>query len=371
MSYEFQIVDLFIFDFHVPVNALFNATNMRPGLEFLTDSTKYNAQYQSGTPIDTPTFRFRPLNWRTFTYHFFWKYYQLIHQNAGPDFWRLQMPFIGHRQATSMKVVTGSSDFDGTVSASVFLSAIGWSTALRIRLRGQMKPSAIQQFVGRLSAKSAPAFEVNGARRTLPEVFELFTTDVLKEVYQPGVIDTLKVRRYLVVTPVRFTGDVGFYRVPGARPIASADRAALHAMLKGAPVSVSDVVNLETGRKFLITRFVDAAGASNPDFAITYFDYGTLLFMQRSAQGDDPERWKSRRGAMRCHAKNIGNYLLMTLSLNAFYRDMSQSDTSTPERKALCDSIRLTLATLPTRYTNQYTQSFHKSWGPLLKLGTR
>lgn len=370
MAYEFQIVDLFLFDFHVPVNALLDPAKVHPDFQFLTDPTKYNSRYQSHAPIDTSRFRFRPLGWRAIRYHFFWKFYQLIHQNGGPDFWKLQMPFVGHPRTTSVNVVTGSSDFKGTVRAGVFLSAIGWSTALKIRLRGRMKPSDIQEFVRHLSLKSAAPFDVNGARKTSPEVFELFATDVLKDVYQPGVIDALKVRRHVLITPARFSGEVGFYRVPGTKQIATADRAVLHSMLKGAPVSVPNVVTLERDKQFLITRFEDPAREPYPDFAITYFDYGTLLFMQRTAQGDDDQRWKARRSAMRCHAANVGNYLLMTLSLHAFYRDMKDG-ASSPERKALCDSIRFTLASLPYRYTNQYATSFHRNYGPLAKLLTR
>jgi hypothetical protein len=301
-------------------------------------------------------------------YHFFWKHYQLIHQNGGPDFWTLQMPFVGRPRSMPITVVTGSPDFSAVVRPSVHLSAMGWSTTLGVRLRGKMKPGDVQAFVRNLSLQSAAPFEVAGARLTLPALFDRFTKSVLKDVYQSSVVDALKLRRYLLMTPVRFSGDVAFYKVPNVpKQMAGSDRATLHSMLKGASIQTLDVVQLETEKKFLVTHFVDPTGASNPDFAITYFDYGTLLFMQRTANGSDESRWKTRRSAMQCHAANIGHYLQTTLSLQAFYRD-AKSSATTPTGQTLMQSIRHTLEVLPARYTNQFTQSFHQSYGPLSKL---
>jgi hypothetical protein len=371
MAYEFQSVDLSIFDFHAAVNALTNPASVRPEFQFLTDPAQYNARYQGGQPIETDGLRIRPMRWRAFSYHFFWKYYQLIHQTGQPDFWKLQMPFVCYPKQTEIKLHTGSQDFEGFVRPTVFLSAMGWATDLNIRLRGRMKPADVQEFVRRLANKPASPFEVDGARMILPEVFEHFTALVRGGVYLPNMVDALKVKRYMIMSLSQYSGDLAFYRGPaaaGVKQLPAADRALFHSMLRGAPVGVPDVIKLENERKFLITRFIDPAESNNPDFAITYFDYGTLVFMQRTASGSNAARWKARRGAMRCHASNIRNYLLMTLSLHAFYRDSASEAAASATVKDLRDSIKASLVQLPARYTNPFSQSFHGGYGPLQKL---
>lgn len=370
MAYEFQSIDLSIFDFHMAVSALLNPASVRPEFQFLTDPAQYNAQYQSGQPVQTADLMIRPMRWRAFAYHFFWRYYQLIHQNGQPNFWKLQMPFVCHPTQTEIKLVTGSPDFEGTVRPTLLLSGLGWATNLNIRLRGRMKPSHVQEFVRRLPNRHASPFDVNGSRKILPEVFESLSALVSKDVYLPNMVEALKVKRYLIMTLSQFSGDVSFYRGPfaGVKQMPAADRALLHSMLRGTPVGVPDLIKLENEGEFLITRFVDSVEFNNPDFALTYFDYGTLIFMQRTASNTNAAKWKARRGAMRCHMANIRNYLLMTLSLYAFYRDTAKEAATSAKVKDLRDYIKSTLIEMPARYNNPFADSFHKSYGPLKKL---
>ena len=313
-----------------------------------------------------------PLRWRTMTYHHFWKYYQLIHQLGAADFWKLQMPFIGHPTHTDITLVTGSADFTGVVRPLLFLSAMGWSTNLNIRLRGHMRPSHLQDFVSLLPHKSASFFEVNGTRKTLPEVFEFFAARVRQDVYQPNLVDTLKLKRYLVMTLSQFSGEIGFYRSPSAGvkqiQIPAADRALLHSILTGTTLDVPELIRREQQKKFLLTRFADPLDSTNPDFALTYFDHGSLIFMQRTALTENYTQWKGRRAAMRCHASNIRNYLLMTLTLYSFYRDTKKEAAVSDKVAALRHSIHTTLLELPRSYTNPFCLSFHGNYGPLLKL---
>lgn len=370
MPYEFQTVDLSLFDFHAATNALLNPASVRPEFRFLTNPADYNAHYLTGQPVETAGMRIRPMRWRTFAYHFFWRYYQLIHQNGQPNFWKLQMPLVCHLTQPEIKLVTGSQDFEGLVRPTILLSPVGWVTNFNIRLRGRMKPSHVQEFVRRLPNKPAAPFDVNGARRILPEVFELLAALVRRDVYLPNMVDALRVKRYMIMTLSQYSGDLSFYRwqAAGVRQMPAADRALLHSMLRGAPVSVPDLIKLENEKKFLVTRFVDPVEFNNPDFAITYFDYGTLIFMQRTARGADTAKWKARRGAMRCHTANIRNYLMMTLSLHAFYRDAAKEAETNATIKELRETIKTTLVELPSRYTNPFCQSFHQNYGPLQKL---
>ncbi len=130
-------------------------------------------------------------------------------------------------------------------------------------------------------------------------------------------------------------------------------------MLKGRPVSFAEAINLENEKKFLLTPFYNG-----PDFAISYFDYGTLLFMQQSAvAGLDQTR--AVRSKTRCHASNIRNYLILTLDLYNFARDAKQIAATNAKVKALRKDAQVTLQEIPKRYNNPFCQSFHSNFGPL------
>src|SRR5437867_2020056 len=131
MAYEFQAVDISLFDFHLMIDPLFNAASINSAFSFLADSKNYNQQYQSGAVVQTPDIAVLPLQWRALSYHHFWKYYQTIWAKGGAyDFWKLQMPFIVRSKQTRIKLNSPVQDFVGTVHPVIFLTGMGWSTNL-------------------------------------------------------------------------------------------------------------------------------------------------------------------------------------------------------------------------------------------------
>jgi hypothetical protein len=363
MSYEFQAVDLSIFDYHLMRDPLINANTIQPQFNFLTDAASYNQQYRQAQRIHTAQLSVRPLNWRMLTYHHFWKYYQTIWPEDGTyNFWKLQMPFVCKPTQTQVRLVTGSANFVGTVRPVIFLSAIGWSTNLDIHLSGAMRPAQVQEFVRQLPSKEASVFEVNGQRKSLPDVFAFFADMVKKDIYTVAAIDWLKIMRHLIITLSQFTGEIGYYQSgrPGDKQLTAANRALLHSIWRGATIGASGVIKLENEKKFLLTRYY-----SGPDFALTDFDYGTLLFMQQTA-GNQFEPGESPRGKMKCHSSNIRNYLIMTLALRSFYRDTKKDAVTNQKIKDLRESISATLSNIPNRYHNPFCQAVHSNYGPLL-----
>jgi hypothetical protein len=362
MSYEFQAVDLSVFDFHLMRDPLLNASAIQPQFNFLTGENGYNEQYQQGAAILTANLSVRPLNWRMLTYHHFWKYYQTIWpKDETYNFWKLQMPFICKLTNTQIKLVTGSPDFDGTVRSTVYLSAMGWSTNLDIHLRGKMKPAQLQAFVHQLPSKGASVFEVDGQRMPLPDVFKFIAQMVRQNIYGTKAIDSLGIMRHLIITLSQFTGGIAYYGAgpSGAKQMTAADRAMIHSIWRGATVSVPQVIKMENEKKFLLTKYY-----TGPDFALTDFDYGTLLFMQQTA-GQEFGGGQSPRGKMRCHSSNIRNYLIMSLDLLSFYRGTKQNEAGNPVIKALREHIKSTLSDIPHRYRNPFCQAFHTKHGNL------
>jgi hypothetical protein len=281
---------------------------------------------------------------------------------ANYDFWKLQMPFISQPDIP-IRIISGSANFTGSARPVIFLNGIGWSTNLDIKLRGQMTSDELRDFIGQLSNKTAAFFEIAGKRMTLPEVFEYFGDLVLGSVYEPKSIDSIKLKRHLVMALSEFSGPMAHYPADqvGAKRIARGDRASLHAILLGAPVSFDEVLDLEQN-KFLLTQFF-----AGPDFAITHFEKGTLLFMQQSATSAAYQN-RALRSKMRCHLSNIRNYLLMTLDLYHFCLDTKNNAAINASTKALRADLVSTIQGIPKKYTNQFCQSFHNHFGPLKKL---
>ncbi len=363
MAYKFQAIDISFFDFHMMIDPLINPASIKSDFSFLVDPPAYNQQYLSAVTVQTPAMDITPLKWRFLNYHHFWKYYQTIWSNGGVyDFWKLQMPFIGEtNQGTKLGFDPGLPGIEGKVKATVFLTSMGWSTNLDIHLQGEMTPDMVSKLVSKLSKGGAGNFRINGTPSNLPGVFEYFSGLLHKDVYAANIIDSLKIKRHTIITLSSFTGPVAYYSLTNrsGKQMPAADRALFHSILKGTPVSFADVIGLENPRKFLLTQYYNG-----PDFALTYFDLGTLLFMQQSALFSG-ERDRLRSSKMRCHASNIRNYLLMALDLHHFCRDTKKIAETNPNVKALRDAALVTLQDMPTKYTNQFCQSFHSAFGPL------
>lgn len=365
MPYGFQQVVICAFDFHLMLAPLTGGIQPNAPFDYLVDPNLYNQQYSAGTKTQTAHLSFAPLNWRSLTYHHFWKHYQTLQTDATTgkyDFWKLQMPLSG-KLKDQVKLVTGVPTITGTVRPTIFLSGIGWSTNVTISLTGQMTQAELSNFVGSLSNKGAAVFEINGKRMTLPELFEVIGNFVLTEVYQPKSIDTLRLKRHLIVCPFAATGPVGHYPAdPMQKRISTADRASLHSILLGAPVSFNEILNLERDKKFLVTQFYQG-----PDFALTYFDKGTLIFMQQTAIGGGPYRG-ALQSQLDCLLNNIRNYLLITFGLYHFCLATDRNPTLNQKAKTLRGDLIFTVKAIPNSYSNQFCQSFHQNFTALAKL---
>jgi len=365
MPYQFQQVEIRAFDFHLMLAPLAGGIQPKAAFNYLVDPNLYNQQYNAGAQTNTASLSFTPLHWRTLNFHHFWKHYQTIQSAGGGkyDFWKLQMPFVGTIKGP-INLLTGSPNINGTVEAGIFLSSIGWSSSLNISIEGQLTTPQLSEFVGKLSNKPAALFGAGGKQLTLPELFEYLGNLVLSEVYEPKSIDTIKIKRQLIVCPFAATGPVAHYPANqvGAKRISTADRASLHSIIQGAPVSFADVGVLEKEKKFLPTQFYNG-----PDFALTYFDKGTLLFMLDTVIGGGPHR-AAMQSKLNCLLTNIRNYLVITLDLYNFCQATANNPNLDAKTKALRSDLVFTLQKIPENYSNHFCQAFHANFTPIGKL---
>ena len=364
MPYHFQRVEIRAFDFHLMLAPLAGGTQPKAAFNYLVDANLYNQTYVAGGQTKTASLSFTPLHWRTLNFHHFWKYYQII-QPAGPgkyDFWKLQMPFIGTVR-DPIKLISGSPNIDGTVEANIFLSAIGWSTSLNLSIAGQMTTAELSDFIGKLSTKPAALFEIGSKALTLPELFEYLGKVVLSEVYEPKSIDETRIKRQIIICPFEATGPVAWFRAgqKGSR-ISTADRASLHSIIQGTPVLFDDVGTLEQENEILVTQF-----HNGPDFALTYFKKGTLLFMLDTATAGGAYR-KTLQKKLDCLLTNIRNYLVITLDLYNFCTATEKNPNLDAKTKALRTDLVYSLQSIPQTYNNHFCQSFHNNFTPIGKL---
>lgn len=364
MPYQFQRVEIRAFDFHQMLAPLAGGTQPKAAFNYLVDANLYNQAYLAGGQTNTANLSFTPLHWRTLNYHHFWKHYQTLQPAGGGkyDFWKLQMPFIG-AVSEPIKLISGSPNIDGTVEATIFLSAIGWSTNLNISIAGQMTTAQLSEFVGKLSTKPAALFEIGGKTLALPALFEYLGKVVMSEVYEPKSIDETPIKRQLIICPFAATGPVAYYP-PGQKGprISTADRATLHSIIQGTTVTFGDVGILEKGNEFLLTQFHDG-----PDFALTYFKKGTLLFMLDTAIGGGANR-RTLQKKLECLLTNIRNYLVITFDLYNFCHATENNPNLDAKTKSLRADLVYSLQSIPQAYSNHFCQSFHRNFTPIGKL---
>jgi hypothetical protein len=359
MAYEFSKVDILIFDYHPAIGALESFEQIHSEFRFLVDPLEYATRYKSSEPIQKQHFKIHPMKWRMLAHNHFWKHYQTVGESsAAPDFWKLQMPFVCHPLQSKIELDTNNPNFKGRVRTFAYLSGIGWSTNLEIRLLGMIKPSQLRDFVHKLFL--APVFTVDGVAKTLKDTFVNFADHMMQDIYMPQLVAPPRIKRHFVISLSEFTGDISHYRSQGLglKQMPASDRAMMHSILMGQTISVPEVIQLEKTNSFARTEYLGA------DFALTYFDHGTLVFLQRAALKGSKLWKKKKRHAIRCHAANIRNYSLMTLVQYRFYAETAKYAGKKDKIDLLRESIKKNLIDLPSKYDNPLSEAFHERYNP-------
>lgn len=370
MPYEFQKVDILVFDYHPAIGALESADQIQNDVRFVVEPIDYIARHKSGEELQKKHFKIGPMKWRMLSHNHFWKHYQTAGESSvTPDFWSLQIPFVCRPLESKIEVDTTNPNFEGRARAFTFLSGIGWSTNLEIRLFGTIKPKQLRDFVGKLLV-GAPIFALSGEAKTLKDIFVDFSDRVMADIYVPELVAPPRIKRHLIISLSEFTGDISYYRSKGlgADQMPASDRAMMHSILQGKEISMQDVIKLEREkeekRRFVQVEFLGA------DFALTYFEHGTLIFLQRAALRNSAlwekkrkrKAKKRKRNTMKCHAANVRSYSLMTLAMRRFYADTAKHAGRQNKVDLLRQSIEKNLIDLPSKYDNPLSTAFREKY---------
>ncbi len=363
MAYEFRRIDIKVFDFHLALDPLVAPASLQAPVEFLSAPAKYNQQFDA-KPITAGAFRVRPLRKKTRTYHHFWKYYAGAFGQFDP--WAMLVPFVCEPTTLRLEISNLRKGVRAFARPAIYLFPFGWATTIEMSLQGSKITAAeLRDFMQTLRSAADKPFSIDKKGIGLSGVFKRYGEEIKKAVFKKGLgaTDLRRVDRQFVISLSQFDGDISYYRprYDGDPPMQAAVKAAFHEILLGETVPPAKIVAPETNPQaksgFLYTRMAQAG------FAITYFDVGTLFFVQNKAKD------KNFAQAMDCLGTNVMSCLMMLLALQNFYdfpdtKKAAAKSTVAQVREAARDRI----LELPQRYKNSVLTTWCKFYTPVERI---
>lgn len=326
MDTTFHSIDIHIFDLHTTVRPLIAHDCIQEKLRFLVDPDGYRNQYINGQSILTDSFNIHPLS-RNSQKNSFWKNYLSLLNESALDYWRLQAPFVCSVRQPTINLVTEGLRFQGKIRPFIYLSALGWSTNLDIHITGDIKLPELQDFILAILHKESidnigienheepviAHLELNQKPASLSDIFRSFSGKLLNEVYdlhnQPN--DVIKISRYLIISLSKFDGPTLHYqRALGRKGMTDADQAMLHSLLRGEVIKAKELPRKVREQPHTLIEF-----DQRPDFLLIYFEYGTLVFMQKSASSKG-----RRQRSLSCFVANMRSCAFMIWTMFYFYK---------------------------------------------------
>lgn len=366
MKHTFHVVDITVFDVHTTVKPLIIKDCVRPELSFLVNEHLYRQQHQSRAAIETADFRIKPLKYSSRQYTYFWKNYLNVWPEKWSDYWKLQIPFTCEPRGANLSVIDADTDIEIKLRPVIYLSALGWSTHLTLQLKGDMKLEQVRSLIGKLRSKDEDGqiFRLKGENVSLSGVFKYLSERMRETLYKPNravseKLDETNVHRHFVVSLTNFSGAIYYYKSKWwhrDERMTNADQATLHSILHGRPIPVKEFAYLTRDNKFSLIHF------KGPDLALSYFNLGTLIFLQQSAAKS------SRRVSMQCLASNITNCSMMSLMFLYFHGQATKLGRSNPLVGELLKYVEEGLQRMPERYTNKFCEKLFSNHSDLMKL---
>ena len=356
MGFAFKDVSITALDIHPTVEPqkAQSPDYFQKGFDFLIDQQKYNQIYASQKGIKTDHFELRGLPPREFKTHF-WKAYSSISNGVQINPWEIQLPFVCRPTKSRLKLNLTGDGFKIIFRPLIYLSAIGWSTNLYLRLLGEVKNKELIGFMQSLTDKTSQKFPflIDGQPADLTSVFRHFHNLLLKEVYvaEKPPHPAMKIQRHFVLSLNKFIGSSVEYK-----KMTPADQGLMRSILFGKEFDAIQEVAEKKSHPLLLTHI-----SAPYNFALTDFDHGTLFFLQRDAMKKD------REVAVHCHDHNVKNCIMMTFAILNFHKQSGKADPKTP-LGLLCQQVKNILSELPERYSNQFFRNLLSNHQSLSKL---
>ncbi len=372
MAYVFNEVEIIAFDIHTALNPVAFPQVVREQFRFLVNLNGYDEQYKSGQAVESEKLVITPISKREFKRNHFWKHYRGISFGLETAYWTLQIPYEIRPKNFDLKINPDNLGFEAVAEPVIFINSMGWSTNILIRLEGNISAEELRDFVGRLRGQegSAPPFLSVGAQKGLTGIFKLLGDLVREEIYAlpEQVGDTRSTPRHVIIAIAKATGIPKYFSTKwGLQPQMEDDeRCALLGVLFGREIKIdkaNELLNMiedqetET-EKVLVTRMRE-----NADFAVSSYDFGTLLFPQEDALNKP-----KRREAITCMASNARSSTMMSLSMLNFSRAAKKNAAASDMLDTLRKRIRTVIVNLPDHYDNAYSQNWNRHHWHLNKI---
>ena len=366
-GYSFQDITIAVFDIHTTIEPHLPKA---PGFfqkefRFLQDAKSYNSRYQSCNALTTPSFIFDNLPGSRLAGSHFWQNYIRNLGSAKLDYWKLQLPLRGRLKNSNIKLNLSDmriERFSNKLQSQIYLSPLGWSTILVIRLRDNdlIPHDLVIEAMATLSGKanrslgaSIPLpFLLENEPKSLTDIFKFYQGLIFEEVYtkENPPHPSMKFPRHFEVSLNKFEGDLIDYD-----DMAQADKGVMLSFLYGENIDGERVAHYDTS-KLLTTKI------SGPNFALTDFDRGILIFPQKEAQNSE------RQTAVHCLATNVRDMMLMAYSLMNFYK-LSKDSGKQSRITSLRKFAKANLQRMQKQYPNQVCQNlfqYHNSLSEII-----
>ncbi len=351
MQVVLKDIDILLFDFHLDLRPILSPARLNAGFTFLSDPVKYHAQQSAAKSFAAGALVLRPLNSRSRKRNRFWtRYCSVFPTSATPD-WDIQVPFT-IRPNVDISVPLSVGTTTAKVRPSIEVNSIGWSTNLEVAISGSLSPSDLQALTQRLLEKSQKPFTIAGSPASLPGVMKhfgsLWQSNAYSDPTQPPR-DTNPIERHIIVSIGCYQGTAEPYRhwVGSTSWMTDAECAQLHSILLGRPFTIQELSPLGGDQGYTYTQFGDTAD----NFAISYFNHGSLIFMQKEAVEN-----RKRRKSMGCLAKNLSHFSLLALSIPNVLRHTAQGQLI----QGLKATLRGSLKSLGDTYTNEFCRTWFR-----------
>jgi hypothetical protein len=368
MAYVFQDIVIYAFDVHTTVAPFTNDKCFVESLSFLSDPEQYRQQSAVGKVVETDSFTIKPLTPDEIEHHFWAAYSNSWRNGEVPDYWRLQLPFRCEVKAQTLALDAGHPALKVFIKPEIFLTAIGWSTNLYIRIKGALNTQQLQSLVARLFQSQAKPFLIAGEAQTLTGVFGHFKDKMKKEVYaqkKPDV-DKLTLEKNYVLSPVTFTGQTRYYCPP--RKADHPEPAWTYDLNSGERMSqleCASMLGILYGSAPTIGEWSERSYKTfshgkmrGPSFSLTDLKVGTFLFMQENAVADGTSKSKK---ALWCYTSNVRLCSMMIPLLVKFHKHSSREASRNPKIAELREAIAVTLKELPDNCLNAVCRRIHRA----------
>jgi hypothetical protein len=345
------------FDLHLCLRPLLNPALLARDFAFLAERDGYAQRFLNLPALELPNLVVRSLRRELRRSRFWARYGSILVPGlaaASKPIWDLQVPL--HLQPRGFALKYGP-DPRAQLAASAFLFPAGWSTQLVLSPRGPQTLSALSSMVADIL--HGTPFQLGAAPRRLSQVFAECAARWCEQLYGSDVKTTLLRARYMVIELLSH-GEVPAFASSGSGAssiMSDADRARIHSTILGSTVEVPDLISREQAPNFLCTRF------SHGDFALTYFDQGSLLSLSNTVR-----KGKSARAA-ECLAGNVVACTMMAYFLAGFLNEAQDFAASEPRVAALCHAAGAAVRHLPSSYNSRFCQDLFTHHGTLAKLG--